>query len=123
MLQASSALPPQRPANAAQAASEAIAVLLSLCCADVLIARNDASGVKSLLTAPCCMAIILLQSKPICNDALLAAGTLLHGHHGANLEKMEGYLQRYVLPAENPAQGLSLFKKQAWRRTLGIKKS
>ena len=48
---------------------------------------------------------------------------MLHGHHGANLEKMEGYLQRYVLPAENPAKGLSLFKKQAWRRTLGIKKS
>ena len=69
------------------------------------------------------MAISLPQSKPVCNNALLAAGTMLHGHHGANLEKMEGYLQRYVLPAENPAQGLSLFKKQAWRRTLGIKKS
>lgn len=119
MLQASSALPPGRPADAAQAACVAIALLFSLCGADVLTARDDASGVNGLLTwlSPS------HKSSQICTDALLASGTMLHGHHGANLEKMEGYLQRYVLPAENPAKGLSLFKKQAWRRTLGIKKS
>ena len=67
MLQASSALPPRRPAGAAQAACIAIALPSSLCGADVPVARDvTPSGLNRLLTAPCCMPVTLPTSQANC---------------------------------------------------------
>jgi Ca2+-binding EF-hand superfamily protein len=48
-------------------------------------------------------------------------GGRLHGHYGANNEKLETYLQQHVSHAENPAAELNPFKRRVWRAKLGLK--
>lgn len=62
-----------------------------------------------------------IDLQPNSQECICHAGNMLHQFTGANAGKLNQAMQTYLHDHENPLAGASLFKRQVWNSSIGIK--